>query len=177
MAGAIRAPQVDPSWGQHMAQAPCSPPRGAQPVLAPRPMPLTPCPSPRAPQSCTARQGLGQVGPCLGASAPSPSGTDSRPSSRFWLSAPGTDLAGAQRAGTSVAPCRLVPSAAGHEAGIGGIPGELSRSWEARAGLGLGESCLPVPACDQAGSALSQGFGHGVLAPQPPEPWPHGLPC
>lgn len=141
---------------------------------APHPMPVAP---PRAPQSCTARQGLGQVGPCLGASAPSPSGTDSRPSSRFWLSAPGTDLAGAQRAGTSVAPCRLVPSAAGHEAGIGGIPGELSRSWEARAGLGLGESCLPVPACDQAGSALSQGFGHGVLAPQPPEPWPHGLPC
>ena len=88
-----RACQVDPSWGQHRARAPRCPPRGAQPVPAQRPMPLTP---PRAPQSCVARQGL-VVGPCLGASAPSLSGTDSRPPSRFRLS-PG-DRPGGRAAG------------------------------------------------------------------------------
>ena len=77
---------------------------------------------------------------------------------------------GVQRAGTSGTPGRLVPLAAGREAGIGGVPGELSRvGWgreEARAGVGSGESCLPVPACNREGSALSQGFGHGALAPR-----------
>ena len=74
-------PPGGPIAGPTQGLAPCPLPRRAQPVPALRPVPLA---SPRAPQSCTARQGLG-VRPCLGALALSPSSTDPRLPSRFWL--------------------------------------------------------------------------------------------
>lgn len=63
-----------------------------------------------------------------------------------------------QRAGTSGTPCRLVPSAAGREAGIGGVPGELSRGPGGQSRGGIGGVLPPSPCLQPGGVSSVSGF-------------------